>query len=261
MVEPQIGAVAGRAGHSNPPLIGVCAAFETAQWSCWTQRAAVVADTYLTKIGDAGGLPIVLVPEPRSTAAPELLLDRIDALMLIGGVDLEPASYGSHRTARTEATAPMRDAFEIALARAALARDLPVLGICRGMQILNVATGGTLHQHLADRGYAEHRPQPGRLDDATFHDVDVAAGTLAAALCGAGTQRVNSHHHQGVAALGDGAVVTAHSTQDGLPEALEWPSQRYALGVQWHPESTSLQHALDEFVCAAARNIARNQHA
>jgi putative glutamine amidotransferase len=235
-------------------VIGVCAAFEQARWGFWHQEAAIVPGTYLAKLHAAGAVPLGLIPDVRAGARADLLLDRLDGLLLIGGVDVEPAAYGAERTDRTEQTEPGRDAFELALARAALHRDLPVLGICRGLQVLNVATGGTLHQHLPDSGFAEHRPAPGRLDSETFHTVEVDSGTLAAGLAGAGVQVVNSHHHQGVATLGDGAVATARSLPDGVPEAVEWPAQRYALGVQWHPEAAELTHALTDFVAAAAEH-------
>lgn len=236
----------------STPVIGVCAAFEQARWGYWHQEAAIVPATYLAKLHAAGGVPLGLIPDARVTGSPELLVDRIDGLLLIGGVDLEPAAYGAERTGRTEQTEPRRDSFELALAGAALRRDLPVLGICRGLQLLNVATGGTLHQHLPDSGFGEHRPSPGRLDSATFHEVEVGCDTLAARLAGSGVQTVNSHHHQGVDALGDGAVVSAWSLPDRLPEAVEWPSHRYALGVQWHPEAAELDHAFTDFVSAAA---------
>lgn len=235
-------------------IIGVCAAFETASWGFWSQEAAIVPATYLGKIHAAGGVPLGLIPDARVVEQPGLVLDRIDGLLLIGGVDVVPASYGAASDTRTEATEPRRDAFELALARAALQRDVPVLGICRGMQILNVATGGTLHQHLPDAGFCEHRRSPGRLDHATFHDVEVDSGTHAASLAGGGVQTVNSHHHQGVDVLGEGAVVTARSIPDLLPEAIEWPGHRYALGVQWHPEVAELQHALTDFVSATQQS-------
>ncbi|OBF13796.1 gamma-glutamyl-gamma-aminobutyrate hydrolase family protein [Mycobacterium sp. ACS4331] len=243
------------------PIIGICAAFERARWGFWDQPAAIVSSTYLNKIERAGGVAIGLIPGALSAEAPELILSRIDGLLLIGGVDLDPASYGALRTDRTETTVPQRDAFELSLAKAALEADIPVLGICRGMQILNVATGGTLHQHLLDAGFDEHRPSPGRLDDATFHDIEVQSGTHAAKLAGGGRQTINSHHHQGVDKLGEGAVVSARSVPDGLPEALEWPSRQYALGVQWHPEASELEHAFTDFVDAASHITRRRQTA
>jgi len=233
-----------------PPIIGVCAAFETASWGYWTQEAAIVPATYLAKLHAAGAVPLGLIPDVQAASEPELLVDRIDGLLLIGGVDVSPASYGAPPDPLTEATEPRRDAFEIAIAQAALRRDLPVLGICRGMQILNVATGGTLHQHLTAAGFDEHRRSPGRLDHPTFHEVEVDCDSHAAGLAGSGVQTVNSHHHQGVDVLGADAVVTARSIPDLLPEAIEWPERRYALGVQWHPEALELQHALTDFVGA-----------
>lgn len=240
------------------PIIGICSAFEVARWGFWAQQAALVPGTYLSKVHAAGGLPIGLIPDERAATQPDILLDRIDGLMLIGGVDVEPSSYGGTKSDRTEATEPRRDAFELALTRAAMRRDIPILGICRGLQVLNVAAGGTLHEHLLDEGYNEHRPSPGRLDGATFHDVEVEIGTLAASMIGSGVQTVNSHHHQGIDALGNGAIVSAHSVPDRLPEAIEWPSCGYVLGVQWHPESADLGHALSDFVRAAAKSAERS---
>jgi putative glutamine amidotransferase len=238
---------------ANPPVIGVCAAFETAQWGFWHQQAAIVPGTYLDKVQAAGGMAIGLLPDRRAARHPAVLVDRIDGLLVIGGVDFDPESYGAPRSARVEATEPLRDAFELALVREAMRRDLPILGVCRGMQILNVATGGNLHQHLTDAGFTDHRRKPGRLDHETFHEVDVDCDTHAAALSGSGLQVVNSHHHQGVDVLGKGAVVTARSVPDGLPEALEWPGRRYVLGVQWHPEAVELAHALTHFVTTATQ--------
>ncbi|WP_037370781.1 gamma-glutamyl-gamma-aminobutyrate hydrolase family protein [Amycolatopsis orientalis] len=239
------------------PVIGLCAAFESARWGFWEQPAALVPGTYVAKVQAAGGVPIGLIPG----TGLEPLLDRIDGLLLLGGVDVEPETYGAAKSGRTEATVPERDAFELALARAALARDLPVLGICRGMQVLNVAAGGTLHQHLPDAGFAEHRRSPGRLDEATFHEVDVVPHSHAAALAGSGLQVVNSHHHQGVEVVAAGAVVTARSVPDRLPEAIEFPGRHYALGVQWHPEVEHLPHALTGFVAAAADRAKEDQPA
>jgi len=222
------------------PAIGICAAWDRAAWSFWDQDAALVAGTYLDRVRRAGGLPLPLAPEPLDEADVEALLARVEGLLLIGGADLDPASYGATATARTEATSPLRDEFELALVRAAFARDLPVLGICRGLQIMNVATGGTLHQHLTDAGFAEHRPLPGSLGEPTLHQVEGERGTLT----------VNSHHHQGVDRVGEGARVVARSLPDGLVEALEWPARRHARGVQWHPEALELDTTIAGLVAA-----------
>lgn len=242
----------------TPPIIGICAAFEIAQWGFWKQEAAIIPSTYLNKIRSAGGMPIGLIPDERAAQDPAMLIDRLDGLLLIGGVDVEPEFYGEAKSERTEATEPRRDRFELSLVRMAMEQDIPILGVCRGMQILNVAMGGTLHQHLADAGFAEHRRSPGRLDSATFHEIEVQSGTHVASLSGSGVQTVNSHHHQGVDRLGKGAVVTARSLPDQLPEALEWPDRRYVLGVQWHPEAIELEHALTDFVNNAAYALEGN---
>ncbi|BCJ65806.1 gamma-glutamyl-gamma-aminobutyrate hydrolase family protein [Polymorphospora rubra] len=244
----------------SAPVIGICAAYERAAWSFWDQRAAIVAETYVEKVQAAGGVPVGLIPDPRVADDPGLVLGRVDGLLLIGGADIDPTAYGAPRTSRTEATYPARDRFEIALATAALAADLPVLGICRGLQILNVASGGTLHQHLADEGFAEHRAAPGRLDGPSMHPVHTTPGSLAEAITGPGAQLVNSHHHQGIARTGGGAAVTAWSLPDELPEALEWPANRYALGVQWHPEAASLAHTFADLVTAAAGSRTAGAH-
>jgi len=233
------------------PVIGLCAANEPARWSFWHQEAAVIAETYLRAVRIGGGLPIALVPEELGASDTEALLDRVDGLLLIGGADVDPSTYGAERSHRTERTVPMRDRFEVALVRGALERDLPVLGICRGIQVMNVAAGGTLHQHLLDAGFAEHRPAPGRLDDVTQHEIEIEPDTHVARAAGALRETVNSHHHQGVDVVGEGARVTARAVPDGAIEALEWPDRRYAVGVQWHPEAMELSRTVAQFVDAA----------
>jgi putative glutamine amidotransferase len=234
------------------PLIGICAARERAAWSFWDQDAALVAGTYLGAVRHGGGLPVGLAPEALSAADVESLVSRVDGLLLIGGADLDPACYGAERSPRTEATYRERDEFELALVRATFDRDLPVLGICRGMQILNVATGGNLHQHLADAGFGEHRPAPGSLGADTHHEVEIEPGSLLARAAGTERETVNSHHHQGVDAIGEGGRVVARSQPDGVLEAIEWPQLRHALGVQWHPEALELDRTVAALVTAAA---------
>jgi putative glutamine amidotransferase len=221
---------------ANRPVIGLCAALERASWGVWSTEAHLLPREYSDAIQRAGGIALILPPDPRATEHPEELLDLLDGLILAGGTDVDPAAYGAERHPATVNTNPERDAFEIALAQAAIARDLPFLGICRGMQVLNVARGGTLLQHLPEsHGHEDHRRNPGSFDGAD-HDVRLDAGTLAARAAGEERHRTFSHHHQGVDAVGDGLVVSGHSDLDDLPEAVELPGNRFVLGVQWHPE-------------------------
>lgn len=233
------------------PVIGVCAAYEQVRWGFWDMTGAIIASTYLKHIEHAGGVGMGLIPTRASTAAVEDLLGRVDGVLLIGGVDVNPRRYGEEAQAALESTNDERDEFEIAVIRASFARDLPVLGICRGLQIMNVSLGGTLHQHLDDVGHNGHRNAPGRLDEASFHDVEISPGTWAAAGVGEGRVTVNSHHHQGIAAVAPGAVVSGRSVGDDLPEALEWPEQEFALGVQWHPEALELGTTIAQLVSAS----------
>ena len=181
--------------------------------------------TYLRAIEAAGGMPVVLPP----LGDAEELLDRLDGVCLSGGPDLDPDAYGAvERHVELGPTEPSLDAFELALARAADARGMPVLGICRGAQALNVARGGTLHQHVP----AHRQTEPAT---ATTHSVVVEAGSRLAQLLGTRPLRVNSFHHQAVDALGHGLRAVAHAA-DGTIEAIEAPGARFLLGVQWHAE-------------------------
>jgi putative glutamine amidotransferase len=173
----------------------------------------------------------MLSPDDAIADEPQQLIEMLDGLILAGGSDVDPASYGESLHPETSGTNADRDRFELALARAALDRDMPVLGICRGMQLLNVACGGTLVQHIAD--VQTHRHTPGEFCD---HEVQLEADSLAARAAGADRVAVKSHHHQGVRDLGDGLEVTGRNPGDGLVEAIEIPDRRFALGVLWHPE-------------------------
>ena len=222
-------------GVPSRPVIGICTPLENAAWGLWRERAALVPFSYVTAVQRAGGVALLLPPDPVATETPDELLDLVDALLLAGGVDVDPATYGAAPHPETDAPVPERDTFEIALARRALARDMPFLGVCRGMQVLNVALGGTLTQHLPERvGDDRHRHTPGAFTD---HDVVLDDGSLAARAAGETVHPTKSHHHQAVDVVADGLVVTGRSVGDDLPEAVELPDRRFALGVQWHPEA------------------------
>jgi putative glutamine amidotransferase len=176
----------------------------------------------------------LLPPDSEAAKAPGELIDRVDALILAGGSDVDPGLYGAEPHPETVRTWPERDRFDVAVAREALERDLPLLGICRGMQVLNVARGGTLTQHLPEElGDERHLVLPGTWAE---HAVRLEPGSVAARAAGAERITVKTHHHQGIDALGEGLVPTGWSLSDGLLEAIELPDRAFALGVLWHPE-------------------------
>jgi putative glutamine amidotransferase len=240
---------------SARPLIGLCAAVEDARWGVWSERVALLPYSYSRSIQRAGGVAVMLPPDPAAIDDPSVILDRIDGLVMAGGSDIDPASYGADPHPTVGTTWPERDAFEIALARAALERDMPFLGVCRGMQLLNVALGGGIEQHLPDRiGHEEHRHTPGTFAD---HQVRLADGSLAARVIGHPSEGVKSHHHQGIDGLGDGLVATGWSEEDNdVVEAIEVPQRRFALGVLWHPEEDEQSQVLKALVDEARSRIA-----
>jgi putative glutamine amidotransferase len=217
------------------PLIGVCAAVEQASFGVWTlEPTTLLPLSYATSIERAGGMPALLPPDPASAEDPDELLDRLDALVLGGGADIDPESQGAEPHPETVGTNPARDRFEMALARRAIERGMPLLGVCRGMQVMNVAYGGTLVQHIPDRlGHDRHRPVPGSW---TEHDVRIEPGSLAARIAGAERLTVKSHHHQGLDRVADNLRATAWDTDDESVEAVESADGAFALGVLWHPE-------------------------
>ena len=214
----------------------------------------LLARNYVDAVQRAGALVLMLPPDSHLIKDPEEVLDLIDGLVLTGGADIDPAFYGQQAHAETVDTVPERDAFEIAIVCAAIERDLPVLGICRGMQLINVARGGTLLQHLPEHfGHGEHRRAIGSFEGAD-HDVHLFEGTLAARAAGETEHATKSHHHQGIDRLGEGLVVSGRSTLDELPEAIEWdqsPPRRFVLGVQWHPEADVASSVIGALVRAA----------
>jgi putative glutamine amidotransferase len=230
------------------PTIGICTPLERARWSAWDLDAFLLPRSYVDAVNRAGGMAILLAPDAELTDNPDEILDRIDGLMLVGGADLDPSCYGAEAHPETIGCVPERDAFEIALVGRALERDLPFLGICRGMQVLNVARGGTLHQHLPELvGHGDHRRVLGSFDGAD-HDVRLEPGSLAARAAGEERHATKSHHHQAVDRVGDGLVVTGWAAMDELPEALEVRGSRFALGVQWHPEADEASRLIASLV-------------
>jgi putative glutamine amidotransferase len=237
------------------PLIGICAALERARWSVWHLQAHLLPRMYVDAVQRAGGSAVLLPSDPAWIEDPDDILDRLDGLMLAGGADIDPSAYGAEPHPTTVGTVPERDAFELALTTRALERDMPFLGICRGMQLMNVAAGGTLIQHLPDsHGHSDHRRVSGSFDGAD-HDVRLEPGSLAARAAGERLHATKSHHHQGVDRVGDGLVITGWSQLDDLPEAIERPDRRFALGVQWHPEADETSRLIGALVeeAAAAR--------
>jgi putative glutamine amidotransferase len=233
------------------PVIGICTAVEHARWSVWDEEAMLLPRSYITAVQRAGGLAVMLPPDPLGSEDPGQLLGLIDGLVLAGGADIDPSFYGQPAHAKTPGTVPERDAFELAMARGAIERDMPLLGICRGMQLINVACGGTLLQHLPERfGHHEHRRVVGSFDGAD-HDVELRDGTLAMRVVAERCHATKSHHHQGIDRLGEGLEVSGVSAMDDLPEAIELTGARFVLGVQWHPEADETSSVLGALVAAA----------
>jgi putative glutamine amidotransferase len=238
------------------PVVGICTALERARWSVWDQQAYLLPRSYVDAVQREGGIALMLPPDESLAEDPDDLLDVVDGLILAGGADIDPGTYGAPRHPETRHTVPERDGFELALARRALERDIPLLGVCRGMQLMNVAAGGTLLQHLPEsHGHHEHRRTPGTFDGAD-HDVRLADGSLVARAAGEIVHPTKSHHHQGVDRIGEGFEVTGWSAIDDLPEAFEAPERRFALGVQWHPEADERSRLIATLVheAAAARD-------
>jgi len=237
------------------PVIGICTPLERARWGAWNLDAFLLPRNYVDAVHRAGAMALLLAPDPVLVEDPDEILDRLDGLMLAGGADIDPEAYCAAAHPLTIGSVPERDTFEVALVRRALERDLPVLGICRGMQVMNVACGGTLHQDLPEvLGHEEHRRVLGSFDGAD-HDVRLKPGSLAARAAGEERHVAKSHHHQGVDRVGDGLEVTGWATVDELPEALERADNRFALGVQWHPEADETSRLIAALVDHAAQRV------
>ncbi len=212
------------------PLIGITCYVEQAKWGPWDEPTALLLNTYVEAVSGTGARVLILPPD----AVDGDVVSVLDGLVLAGGADIDPARYGAGAHPQTAGIRPTRDAGELVLLAAAQARDLPVLGVCRGMQLMAVAAGGTLHQHMPDIvGTEEHRPEVGAYGG---HDARFAAGSLVAGILGENL-KVNSYHHQGVD--DPGALTVTGWASDESIEVLEDPARRFYLGVQWHPEATS----------------------
>lgn len=213
----------------NRPLIGLTSYLERAQTLAWDTQFALLHTSYVDAVSEAGGIAVLLPPQ---AAGAEQLIGHLDGLLLTGGADISPDRYGETSHEQTSGTRPGRDEWEARLLRAALDRDLPLLGVCRGAQLLNVELGGTIEQHLPDvTGHDGHRPVPGVFGETA---VQVRAGSRIAGLIGTGV-KVQCHHHQAIARLADGLEAVAHA-DDGTIEAVEMPGASFVIGVQWHPE-------------------------
>lgn len=224
--------MASNGSEATRPLVGLTTYGERAQMLAWDTEFAMLQRTYVDAMFRAGGQPVLLPPVPDGAAR---LVGTIDALVVTGGADIEPSAYGEEQHEETIGTRPERDAWELALVRHAIDAGMPLFGVCRGMQVLNVALGGTLVQHLPDTvGHEGHRPVIGVFGPT---HVTLKDGSAAAALLGA-EHDVQCHHHQAVATVAPALDVVGWA-DDGTVEAVELPSARFALGVQWHPEEDS----------------------
>lgn len=232
------------------PVIGLTTYLEQAQTGVWDVPAAFLPKTYFESVTRAGGIAVLLPPQPASAAIAERVIDGLDGLIVCGGKDIEPSRYGQIAHPETDEPRPDRDAWEDALLRAALARELPFLGICRGAQMLNVALGGTLHQHLPDV-IGDRRYQAG---GGVFNtvEVDVDPGSKLAGIVGADTVYAQVYHHQAIDRVAEGLQVTAR-TPDGTIEAVEAPGVPFAVAVQWHPEMDAEDLRLFASLVEAAR--------
>jgi putative glutamine amidotransferase len=239
---PALTAPVRPSGKSLRPVIALCGAREQIEWGPWTLSADMLPVGYAAAVRRAGAMALMVPPDDSIAQDPDLVLDRVDGLMLAGGCDVDPAAYDGD-TGDGEPTCPERDHTELALAARALERDMPLLGICRGMQVLNVVRGGAL---CAAAAPAAH----GRPGGYVHHDVVLEPESLAARAAGANRIGVHSAHHQALGRIGDGLVVSGHSAS-GTVEAVEMPAHRYVLGVLWHPEQDVESTVVASFVTAA----------
>lgn len=234
---------------ASRPVIGITSYVEPASWGAWRDvPAALVPHGYVRHVHEAGGLALVVPPLPPDATEDDVrtVLSRLDGLILAGGVDVEPGRYGEESHPTVQLPRPDRDFSELLLAKVTAADDTPVLGICRGMQVMAVAAGGSLEQHLPDRlGHNDHSPGRGVYGE---HAVTMAAGTKLRSILGASVS-VQTYHHQGVKDY-PGYTATAWA-EDGLVEAFEDPRARFRVAVQWHPEAGTDPRIFQALLAAA----------
>ncbi|WP_433469582.1 gamma-glutamyl-gamma-aminobutyrate hydrolase family protein [Spirillospora sp. CA-128828] len=247
MSEAARGAPRPAAGDGPPPLIGITTYQEPARWGVWVREAALLPAPYVRSVERAGGVP-VLLPPAATLRGLDALVSRLDGIVLAGGGDLDPELYGALRHAETGPPQPQRDRFELALARAVVDADLPFLAICRGMQVLNVARGGALIQHLPEAvGHKGHAPETGIVG---AHRVQISATSLVGKILGDSAD-VPTYHHQAVSRLGKGLSAVAWA-EDQVVEAVELQGHRFGLAVQWHPEEGDDKRLFEALVAEAA---------
>ncbi|WP_369699537.1 gamma-glutamyl-gamma-aminobutyrate hydrolase family protein [Nesterenkonia sp. Act20] len=245
------GSEMGGSDSEYRPRIGITTYYQEGSWGVWSSVASIVPGSYVEGVAAAGGTPLLLPPVGTDPS----VLDVMDGLIVIGGVDVDPRFYGAERHELTSSQ-PFRDEHDIALTRAALEQGVPLFGICRGAQILNVALGGTLIQHLPDVSSTakQYQPAPGQYGEVEF---TIVPGSRCAALLG---EQADSpcHHHQALDEVAEGLMVTARAA-DGTIEAVETAGENWVLGVQFHPEENRKDARLFEGFVAAARRFAHTR--
>ncbi len=251
-VDSVVDEIAGSREEPVRPVIGVSAHSGPVQFAGWETKATLLPQIAVDLVAAVGCVPVLLPPLPGI----EEVADRLDGLLLPGGGDVDPGAYGAPAHAKTERVDASRDAAEFALLEAAFRARLPVLGVCRGMQVLNVFRGGTLHQHLPDLpGNPNHAQGPGGF---ASQSVRLESGSLIARTLGGEQAVVPCRHHQGVDRLGDGLTATAWS-QDGIVEAVELADYPFVVGVQWEVVAGGEERLLSALAAATRQALARRR--
>ena len=232
------------------PVIGITTYLQRAQSGVWDLQAAFLPEVYFGAVEVAGGIPLLLPPQPVEGGVAEQVIARLDGLIISGGLDVEAGRYGAAAHPHADPPSRLRDDWDDALLGAAIEQQVPFLAICRGIQVLNVNRGGTLHQHIPEFVGDRYTGENGEFK---VNQVEVDDGSRVAAIIGAGPHEVQSYHHQAIDQLGEGLTVTAHS-EGGIVQAVELEGVPFGLGVQWHPEQAAEDDArLFESLVEAAK--------